>query len=177
MSESIIDYNQKNLSKTPHNIFNMNIIVFHLFALVILFEFNLLHWFWLIPAISLTIMLSQYMYWKSLLSSAELSKQQHWYVVANWSLAIRHNKIVFIAYLICGSIFLIGYSVTSGMTNDPNMSNIGMMIFLYLSGNLMLISLVVTFVLSSGAIWHTNKGEVTRTLEKIRVDLNLQNIS
>jgi hypothetical protein len=171
MSEQAIDYNQKNLAKTPHNILNMNILVLHVFAVVLLFELNLIHWFWLIPTISLSIMLAQYMYWKSLLSNTKSSKQQHWYVIANWSLAIRHNKIVFIAYLICGSIFLIGYTISSGMTDDPNMSNIGMMVFLYLSGNLMLLTLVVTFVLSSGAIWHTNKGEVTRTLEKIRVGL------
>lgn len=176
MSEPILDYNQKKLARTPHNIFNINIILFHLFALVILFELHLIHWFWLIPAISLCIMLAQYLYWKSLLSSDESDKQQHWYVIANWSLAIRHNKIVFIAYLVCGTIFLIGYSISSSMTNDPNMSNIGMMVFLYLSGNLMLLTLVVTFVLSSGAIWHTNKGEVTRALEKIRTGLNLQNI-
>ncbi|WP_019557419.1 hypothetical protein [Thiomicrorhabdus arctica] len=177
MSEQVLDYNHKKRAKTPHNIFNMNIIVFHLFALVILFELNLLHWFWLIPTVSLSIMLAQYLYWKSLLSDAESSNQSHWYVIANWSLAIRHNKIVFMAYLICGTIFLIGYSISNGMTDDPNMSNIGMIVFLYLSGNLMLLTLVVTFVLSSGAIWHTNKGEITNALAKIRVGLNRQNIT
>ncbi|WP_024850631.1 hypothetical protein [Hydrogenovibrio kuenenii] len=173
MSQHAFDYNQKRRARTPHNIFNMNIILVHLFAVVILFELNLIHWFWLIPVISISIMLFQYFYWKSLLTEIKKHAQSHWYIVANWSLAIRHNKIVFIAYLVCGTIFLTGYGISNYMTTDPNMGNIGMMVFLYLSGNLMLITLVVTFVLSSGAIWHTNKGEITRALEKIKAGLEL----
>lgn len=169
MSELVtLDYNQKKQARTAHNIFNLNIILVHLFGVVILFELHLIHWFWVIPFLSISIMLFQYHHWKKLFSNHEA----HWYVVSNWGLAVKHNRIVFIAYLVCGSIFLAGYTVTNSLASDPNMGKIGMMVFLYLSGNLMLISLVVTFVLSSGAVWHTNKGEVTRALEKIRVRLN-----
>ncbi|MPQ75508.1 hypothetical protein [Hydrogenovibrio sp. JE_KL2] len=175
MSQPELDYNQKRQARTPHNIFNLNVILVHLFAVVILFELNLIHWFWVIPVISLSIMLLQYFYWKSLLAKLKFDLASHWYVAANWSLAVRHNRIVFIAYLVCGSIFLIGYTISNSMTSDPNMSNIEMMIFLYLSSNLMLLTLVITFVLSSGAIWHTNKGEITRVLEKIKAGLEPSN--
>lgn len=171
MSQLDLDYNQKRQARSPHNIFNINVIFVHLFTVVILFELNLIHWFWIIPIISISIMLLQYFYWKSLLTKLKSDQNFYWYVIANWSLAIRHNKIVFLAYLICGSIFFAGYTISNIMTTDPNMSNIGMMIFLYLSGNLMLLTLVITFVLSSGAIWHTNKGEITRVLEKIKAGL------
>ncbi|MDX1796889.1 MAG: hypothetical protein R3219_09190 [Hydrogenovibrio sp.] len=169
MSQPILDSNHKRLARVPHNIFNMNIILVHLFAIVILFELHLVHWFWLIPILSLSIMTAQYFYWKSLISNTESNLPDHWYIVANWSLAIRHNKIVFISYLVGGTVFLLGYTLSNDMTQDPNMSKIAMIVFLYLSGNLILLTLVVTFVLSSGAIWHTNKGEVTRVLEKIRM--------
>jgi hypothetical protein len=168
MSQPVLDHNQKNRAKIPHTIFNMNVLFVHIFALVVLFEFNLIHWIWMIPITSLSIMLFQYRHMRLLLSDL---KDNDWYVVANWNLAIRHNRILLIAYLVCGSIFLTGYTISSSMTTDPNMSNISMMIFLYLSGMLMLLTLIVTFVLSSGAIWHTEKGEVTHALEKIKIDL------
>jgi len=171
MVQTTLNSDQIKQAKTPHNIFNLNIILVHLFGVVVLFELNLIHWFWLIPVFSLSIMLFQYNYGKSLLNNLKQNPELPWYVAANWALAIRHNKILFIAYLVCGSIFLTGYTISSSMTTDPNMSNISMMIFLYLSGNLMLLTLVVTFVLSSGALWHTNKGEITKVLEKFKAKL------
>lgn len=173
MLQTTLDYTQKSRAKTPHNIFNINIILVHLFTLIILFELRLMYLFWLIPLISISIMAFQYYYRNTLLANAKNDPEAHWYVTANWALAIRHNRILFIAYLVCGSIFLTGYTIATSMTTDPNMSNISMMIFLYLSGMLMLLTLVVTFVLSSGALWHTNKGEVTGALEKIKAQLDL----
>ncbi|GAB6071187.1 hypothetical protein JCM30760_22840 [Thiomicrorhabdus hydrogeniphila] len=171
MVQTTLNSDQIKQAKTPHNIFNLNIILVHLFTVVILFELNLIHWLWIIPIASLSIMLFQYFYGKSLFLNLKENPESHWYVAANWALAIRHNRIIFMAYLICGSIFLTGYIISSSLTTDPNMSNISMMIFLYLSGNLMLLTLVVTFVLSSGALWHTNKGEITRALEKLKTKL------
>lgn len=173
MTSQSLDYNLKKLARTPHTIFNLNILLIHLFGVIILFEMHLFNWFWLIPAISLSIMLLQRRHLKSLIQQSQSNPETHWYIVANWALTIKHNQIVFYGYLICGSIFLMGYTIANGMTQDPNMSNIAMIIFLYLSGNMMLLVLVVTFVLSSGAIWNSSKGEMTNSLVKIKERLKI----
>ncbi|MDG4813140.1 hypothetical protein P8629_08995 [Hydrogenovibrio sp. 3SP14C1] len=167
MSVTNLNYRQKKLSKTPHHIFNLNMILVHLFAVVFLFEFHLYHWFWIIPVISIMIMLSQYAFSRSLLSEQkgeeDVNKQ---YVLANWKLVNRHNRNILIGYIIGGTLLSLGYFLSNNMTHDPNMSQIIMTIFLYLSGNLMLLILLVTFVLSSGAVWHASKGEMTKALER-----------
>lgn len=172
--ELLLDYDQKKSSRTAHNIFNLNIILVHLFGVVLLFELNLIPWLWLVPACSLSIMLFQYRHLKQLVSIKDTPNSPHWYIISNWALAVRHNRIVFTAYLITGSIFLIGYTLTNVFTTDPNMGKIGMMIFMYLSGNLLLAAIVVTFVLSSGAIWHINKAEMTGSLAKARKRIDLE---
>ncbi|QBZ82812.1 hypothetical protein GHNINEIG_00849 [Hydrogenovibrio crunogenus] len=167
MSVTHLNYSQKKLSKTPHHIFNLNMILVHLFAVVFLFEFHLYYWFWIIPIVSIMIMLSQYAFFRSLLSREEIEhKATNQYVLANWRLVNRHNRIILMGYAIGGSLLSIGYFLSNNMTPDPNMGQIVMTIFLYLSGNLMLLILLVTFVLSSGAVWHASKGEMTRALEK-----------
>lgn len=172
MSVTNLNYNQKKLSKTPHHIFNLNMILVHLFAVVFLFEFHLYYWFWIIPIISIMIMLSQYAFSRSLLSNHKAENEvNNQYVLANWRLVNRHNRIILIGYAIGGSLLSIGYFLSNNMTPDPNMGEIVMTIFLYLSGNLMLLTLLVTFVLSSGAVWHASKGEMTRALEKQMITL------
>uniref|UniRef100_Q31HJ0 Uncharacterized protein n=1 Tax=Hydrogenovibrio crunogenus (strain DSM 25203 / XCL-2) TaxID=317025 RepID=Q31HJ0_HYDCU len=172
MSVTNLNYSQKKLSKTPHHIFNLNMILVHLFAVVFLFEFHLYSWFWIIPFISIVIMLSQYAFSRSLLSSHKVEDDVNdQYVLANWKLVNRHNRIILIGYAIGGSLLSIGYFLSNTMTPDPNMAQIVMTIFLYLSGNLMLLTLLVTFVLSSGAVWHASKGEMTRALEKQMITL------
>ena len=149
-----VDDNERKQAKTPHELFMVNLVAFHLLltpaAIVLgLGGYSLL----LLLACSGSII--GYIY----LRARRLAPGSSWYVFMHWRLAFKRAKLLLIAYAITGAILLTGLLITTGIERHTT-QEIVFTIFSRIGIMPVFVMVLITFVLESGSIYQAGIGVV-----------------
>lgn len=158
-------------AKTPHHIFNLNVILVHLFIPMIVLEIGdgsleLL----LTPLISSLIIAYIYFHGK------KVAQTESWFVAAHWKLAWKRSKILLYSYAVAGVIvggyLLINQLFPGGMTmNDfsttDSQTNIGEIIAVRFAATVIFVAALITFMQTGISVFDAGKGIIDPSIEKL----------
>ena len=147
-------------AKTPHELFVLNLAVFHLLLAPAAIVLKIGVAGFLIPlGASLAVITFTYL-------RARRSRQHDaWFVAAHWTLATRRARILLTVYAISGAILGAGLLVASGIDKKTT-QDIMLTVFSRIAVAPLLIGVMLGFVLESGALYQAGRGEVPDALVK-----------
>ena len=155
-----IDKHSAALAKSPHELFVINVLVFHLLTVVISLSINnLMLALWLPPLFTLICL------GISLLQMNRYRHSKQWFVAAHWQLSIHRYLILLIAYLISLLIMVLAWL----LTHSEGAANTADILFTALSRIAImptLLCLMVLAVIEAGAMFQAMKGELPKRLAK-----------
>lgn len=149
-----------NQAKYPHNLFMMNLALFHLLMtpMVIVLDVGLLGV--LLPlTLSLLVILFTYV------KSNRISKDSNLYLFLHWKLALRRYQYLLLSYALTAGLMLVGWMISMGAT-DEHMRNILQTVLIRIAIMPVLIMVMVNFYLESNAINLASAGEVPDSFVK-----------
>ncbi len=156
-------------AKTPHHIFNINILLTHLFISMIVLEIGETLQLLLVPIISSLVIF--YIYNRK----QQLIKQDSWFIAAHWTLAWRRGRVLLISYAIAVSMVLIyslfdmifpgGFSMNDFSTAGTQ-TNLGEIITIRFSAVVIFVAVLITFMLTGISIYDAGKGIIDPSMEK-----------
>ncbi len=159
-----------NAAKTPHHIFNINVLITHLFVAMIVLEIGQSIQLILVPLISSLVIL--YLY----IRKQKLVKQKSWFVAAHWTLAWRRGRILLISYAIAigmvtvyalfDMIFPGGFSMND-FSAEGTQTNLGEIITLRFSAVVIFVAILITFMQTGISIYDASKGILDPSIEKL----------
>ncbi len=139
-------------AKVPHNLFMLNLALFHLLMTPAIIAAGVGELGILLPlALSLTVMAYT---WRR----AQAGHDQP-FVCAHWQLAVRRYRLLLIAYAVTAVLLLLGWLLTQG-ASDPNMRDILQTVLLRIAVMPVVLMVMVNFYLESSAIFQATNGEV-----------------
>ena len=144
----------KTKAKLPHNLFMLNLALFHLLMTPAVIALNVGIMGMLLPLLlSLSVMLY------TCLQSRARDRHAHWFIHAHWQLACRRYRLLLISYALTLLLLCLGW-LLSLSANDPNMTLILQTVFIRISIMPVLIVVMVNFYLESSAISLATNGEI-----------------
>lgn len=158
-------------AKIPHHIFNLNIILTHLFISYTVFEIaHGQNWpFVLIILISLAVL--SYIYMRG----QKAIKTESWFVAAHWILAWRRSRILIISYIIAFTIvglyllsnvlFPGGLSMNS-FDAEGTSTNIGEVIAMRFAATAIFVAVLITFMQTGISVYDASKGIIDANISK-----------
>jgi len=147
-------------AKTPHELFVLNLAVFHLLLAPAAIVLKIGVAGFLIPlAASLAVIAFTY------LRARRGRSRDPWFVAAHWTLAARRARILLTVYAIGGAILGVGLLVASGIDKKTT-QDIMLTVFSRIAAAPLLIGVMLGFVLESGALYQAGRGEVPDALAK-----------
>jgi len=158
-------------AKTPHHIFNVNVILTHLAISQVALEIgngSPLN-FILLPIISITVI--SYLYFKS----KKLLQEDSWFVAAHWTLAWRRGRILIISYIVAsvimGLTILLGSIFGGGLmmndfSTDGTSTPIHEKITMFLSAVIVFFTLLVMFLQEGISVYDAGKGIIDPSITK-----------
>jgi len=145
---------ERKKAKTAHEVFMLNLVISHLFMAPASIALQIGVMGFLIPLVfSLSII--AFISWRS----KQLANQSSWFVHTHWRLAAKRTRLLLIAYVISAGIIAIGFFVAAN-TDVKTTQDIMLTIFSRLAVVPVLIMVMICFVLESGSIYQTTRGEV-----------------
>lgn len=155
-----IDEATRRRAKSPHELFLFNLAVFHLLATPAGIALGIGLWGFVIPLLlSGSVML--FTLWRARRCRAECP----WFVAIHWLLALRRYRLLLIAYGITAAILALGWLLTMGMEQHST-QHIMRTVFTRLSVVPTLLTVMVLFVMESGAIVQTTSGQIGDALAR-----------
>ena len=143
-------------AKTPHNLFMLNLALFHLLMTPAIIAWGIGEVGILLPlALSLGVMAYT---WRR----AGAGHDQP-FVCAHWQLAVRRYRLLLGAYAVTGVLLLLGWLLTLG-TADPNMRDILQTVLLRIAVMPVVLMVMVDFYLESSALFQATNGEAPSVL-------------
>jgi len=150
----------RNRAKIPHNIFMLNLAVFHLLMTPAAIALDVGRFGLLLPLVlSLATMLFSYVYCR------KIDRQQYLFEYLHWRLALKRYRYLLIAYGITAGFLLLGGLLTLG-TADENMQEIMQTVFLRIAIMPVLLTVMVNFYLESNAINLASQGKIPDVILK-----------
>jgi RsiW-degrading membrane proteinase PrsW (M82 family) len=157
-------------AKNPHHIYNLNIILTHLFlSLTVLKTTGNPVMFILIPAISLIVL--GFIYYKT----QQKIKDDTWFVAAHWMLAWRRGRILIGSYMVGLSLVAI-YSLSqwlmpggmsmNNFSDDGSSTPIFQVITMFFGGAVVFFTVLITFLQTGISVYDCSKGIVDKNLAK-----------
>lgn len=156
------------IAKNPHHIFNLNIILTHLFMPLTILKTAGLIWFLLVPAVSVSVLL--YVRFKA----KQKLKTDTWFVAANWELVWRRGKILIMSYLLAVGIVLLYMILDMIIPSNFTMNNfaeegasttpIFQIIVMILSTVLVLIAVIITFFQTGISVFDCSQGVIDKKI-------------
>ena len=146
-----VDETLRRRGKTPHELSMMNLVACHLIAAPasIVLDVGMLGF--LIPlGLSLSVIA---LIW---VSAGRAVRKAPWFVAAHWRLSANRTRILLIGYSISAVILGLAFMATSGSTK----AHIMMLAISRVAVVPTLITVMICFVLESGAIYQAGRGEV-----------------
>lgn len=160
---------EKRRAKTPHHIFNINIIITHLFMSMIILEIGDSLELILIPIISSLVIGYLYM------TSNKVSQNDTWFVASHWIMAWRRGRILLISYaialgmvglyLLIDMVFPGGFSMNDFST-EGNQTNLGEVITLRFAALVIFVAVLITFMQTGIAVYDAGNGISNPAIEK-----------
>jgi hypothetical protein len=151
---------ERRKAKFPHELFMLNLALFHLLLAPVAIVLDIGVWGFLIPLLA-SFSVITFTFFRS-------RRAEHgapWFVAAHWKLAMRRYRILFIVYLISSAIVGIGLLIGMG-SEDRNMAGIMLAVFSRIAAAPLLIGVILCFVLESGSIYQAGRGEVPEMVVK-----------
>lgn len=145
-------------AKTPHNLFMLNLALFHLLMTPATIALGVGEAGILLPLfLSLAVMAYT---WRRANAGHD-----DWFVFAHWQLAVRRYRLLLIAYAVTAVLLLLGWLLTLG-TADPNMRDILQTVLLRIAVMPVVLMVMVNFYLESSAIFQASHGEIPDSIVK-----------
>jgi len=150
----VIDPEVRAKAKAPHELFMLNLAVFHLLLAPVALTAGLGAAAILLPAVPSSLVIA-YTY----LRARRAADDAPWFVMVQWQLALRRYRIVVIGYAL--TALILGAGLLVGMaTPDKTFQGIVFTIFSRFGVMPTVLTVFATFVLESQAIYQTSRGEV-----------------
>jgi hypothetical protein len=160
---------EKKRAKTPHHIFNINVIITHLFISMIVLEIGDSFELLLIPVISSVVI--AYLY----ITQKQKAKTDTWFVASHWVMAWRRGRILLFSYAIAiamvgiymliDSIFPGGFSMNDFST-EGTQTNLGEVITLRFAAVVIFVAVLVTFMQTGISVYDAGSGISNPALTK-----------
>lgn len=159
-------------AKIPHHIFNINIILTHLFLSMIVLEIGkkaTLELMALIPLVSSLVI--AYIYFKA----QKKATTETWFVASHWTLAWRRGRILLISYAIAlamiGIYFVFDMVFPGGFSmNDFSLegtkTNLGKIITFRFAAVVIFVAVLLTFMQTGISVYDAGKGIQDAKMEK-----------
>ena len=161
---------EKRRAKTPHHIFNVNVIITHLFGAMIVLEIGQTYQLMLIPIISSLIIFFIYN------KKNSVAKHDTWFVASHWVQAWRRGRILLLSYAIAiamvGIYMLINLIFPGGLSmNDfstaGTQTNLGEVITIRFAAVVIFIAILITFMQTGIAVYDAGNGISNADIEKV----------
>lgn len=157
-------------AKNPHHIYNLNIILTHLFlSLTILKTTGNPVMFILIPLISMSVL--AYIYYRG----QQKIKQDTWFVAAHWVLAWHRGRILIGSYIVGLTLVaiynLIQWAIPGGLSmnnfaDDGSSTPIFQIITMFFGGAIVFFTVLITFLQTGISVYDCSKGIVDKNIAK-----------
>lgn len=157
-------------AKAPHHIFNINIILTHLFFSMIVLEIGQTVELILIPLISSLVI--AFIYFKA----QNKAKTASWFVASHWMLAWRRGRILLISYaialLMVGLYFVFdlvfpgGFSMNNFALEGASKTNLGEIITIRFAAVVIFVAVLLTFMQTGISVYDAGKGIQDTKIEK-----------
>ncbi len=147
-----------NQAKHPHNLFMLNLALFHLLMTPAVIALKVGLWGIMLPLLlSLSVMLFTYV------RSNRIDSNNQLFVFLHWKLALLRYRYLLISYAVTAVLMLVGWMLSMG-TADEHMRNILQTVFIRIAIMPVLIMVMVNFYLESNAINIASSGEIPDSL-------------
>ncbi|WP_319380417.1 hypothetical protein [Thiomicrorhabdus sp.] len=157
-------------AKNPHHIFNINIIITHLFLSMIVLEIGDTLALLLVPLISSLVI--YFLYWRK----QKALKQDTWFVAAHWTMAWRRGRILLISYgialamvllyLLIDTLFPGGFSMNDFST-EGNQTQLGEIITIRFAAVVIFVAVLITFMQTGISVYDAGKGILDPKIERL----------
>ena len=152
-----IDAVLKKKAKSPHELFLINILIFHLLLTPATLALGIGRLGLLLPPFfSGLIILFTYL---------RSTRTDHWFIVAHWKLALRRARLLLYGYAGTALLLGIGWLITLGM-DKHSMQEIMLTVFTRIAIMPTLILVMVSAVIEAGSINQATRGELPDSLLK-----------
>lgn len=160
---------ERRAAKTPHHIFNINIIITHLFASMIILEIGSTAALLLVPVISSLVIFWLYKKQQS------VAKNASWFVASHWLMAWRRGRILLISYVIAVAMVLIymlfdlmfpGGLSMNDFSTEGTQTNLGEIITLRFAALVIFVAVLITFMQTGIAVYDAGSGISNPAIEK-----------
>ncbi|MDA3807123.1 MAG: hypothetical protein PF440_04335 [Thiomicrorhabdus sp.] len=157
-------------AKTPHHIFNINVLITHLFISMIVLEIGQSIQLILVPLISSLVIL--YLY----IRKQKLIKEESWFVAAHWTIAWRRGRILLISYGIAMGMVVVyalfdmifpGGLSMNDFSAEGTQTNLGEIITLRFSAVVIFVAVLITFMQTGISIYDAGRGILEPSIEKL----------
>ena len=139
-------------AKAPHNLFMLNLALFHLLMTPAIIATGVGELGILLPlALSLAVIAYT---WRRANGGHDQA-----FVCAHWQLAVRRYRLLLAAYAVTAVLLLLGWLLTQG-TSDANMRDILQTVLLRIAVMPVVLMVMVNFYLESSALFQATNGEV-----------------
>ncbi len=152
---------ETHLAKNPHHIFNINIIITHLFISMIVLEIGSTAMLLAVPIISSLVIAYIYRHRK------EVQKRGSWFVSAHWELAWRRSRILLmsyaiailmvVVYLLIDQVFPGGFSMND-FSDEGSQTNLGEIITVRFAAVVIFVAVLITFMQTGISVYDAGKG-------------------
>lgn len=157
-------------AKNPHHIFNLNILLTHLFlSLSILKTSGEPLMFILIPLISMSVL--AYIYFHG----QKKRQTDTWFVAAHWTLAWRRGRLLIMSYIVAllmvGVYNLIHWLLPGGLSMnnfsaEGGSTPIFQVITMFFGAAIIFFTVLITFLQTGISVYDCSKGIIDKNIEK-----------
>lgn len=143
-----------NRAKNPHNLFMLNLALFHLLMTPATIALNLGEAGMLIPLV-LSLLVISFTWWRS----RQSDRFAHWFIQAHWQLAMKRYRLLLISYAVTAVLLLLSWLISLSVS-DAHMGNILQTVFIRIAIMPILVIVMINFFLESSAIGQASSGEI-----------------
>jgi uncharacterized membrane protein len=147
-------------ARNPHELFMLNLALFHLLLAPVSFFMVGSVKALLIP-LTVSCIVITFIY----LRGRKAEQNSHWFEMIHWKLAFRRGRLLLIAYSVTALIITAGWLIALGIDKQTS-KDIITTIFSRIGIMPTFILVVVTFVLESGSIHQAGRGEIQEGMVK-----------
>ena len=161
---------EKRRAKTPHHIFNINVIITHLFGAMIILEIGESFELLLVPVVSSLVILYLYTKRKKVIAS------DTWFVASHWIQAWRRGRVLLFSYAIAITMVLLyilidtvfpgGFSMNDFST-EGTQTSLGEVITLRFAAVVIFVAILITFMQTGIAVYDAGNGISDPKIERL----------
>ena len=161
---------EKRRAKTPHHIFNINVIITHLFGAMIILEIGESFELLFVPVVSSLVIF--YLYSKQ----KQVIKNDTWFVTSHWIQAWRRGRVLLFSYAIAIAMVLVymlidaifpgGFSMNDFST-EGSQTNLGEVITLRFAALVIFVAILITFMQTGISVYEAGSGISNPSIAKV----------